>query len=149
NVGGPRVAPGTGYIGRAVAAAFQSPFAVGGARGHDPHHTGPVDTVYLGCWRREVFDRIGFFDPELIRHQDDGFNLRLSQAGGLIWQSPRIQSWYHPRASLRSLWRQYVQYGYWKVRVIQKHGVPASARLLVPAAFFLTVLPLPFAALSW
>ena len=104
NVGGPWVAQGTGYMGRAVAAAFQSPFAVGGARGHNPHHIGPVDTVYLGCWPREVFDRIGFFDEELVRNQDDEFNLRLSRAGGLIWQSPRIKSWYHPCASLRSFW---------------------------------------------
>jgi succinoglycan biosynthesis protein ExoA len=149
NVGGPWVAQGTGYMGRAVAAAFQSPFAVGGARGHNPHHIGPVDTVYLGCWPREVFDRIGFFDEELVRNQDDEFNLRLSRAGGLIWQSPRIKSWYHPRASLRSLWRQYTQYGYWKVRVIQKHGLPASVRHLVPAAFVLTMLILPIIALIW
>jgi succinoglycan biosynthesis protein ExoA len=149
NVGGPWVAQGTGYIGRAIAAAFQSPFAVGGAWGHDPHHTGPVDTVYLGCWPREVFDRIGFFDEELVRNQDDEFNLRLSRAGGLIWQSPRIKSWYHPRESLRSLWRQYAQYGYWKVRVIQKHYLPASVRHLVPAAFVLTMLMLPIVALFW
>jgi succinoglycan biosynthesis protein ExoA len=149
NVGGPWVAQGTGYMGRAVAAAFQSPFAVGGARGHNPHHIGPVDTVYLGCWPREVFDRIGFFDEELVRNQDDEFNLRLSRAGGLIWQSPRIKSWYHPRASLRSLWRQYAQYGYWKVRVIQKHSLPASVRHLVPAAFVLTMLMLPILALIW
>src|SRR5215475_1825409 len=149
NVGGPWVAQGTGYIGRAVAAAFQSPFAVGGARGHNPHYTGPVDTVYLECWPREVFDRIGFFDEELVRNQDDEFNLRLSRAGGLIWQSPRIKSWYHPRASLRSLWRQYAQYGYWKVRVIQKHGWPASVRHLVPAAFVLTMLTLPIATFFW
>jgi len=149
NVGGPWVAQGMGYMGRAVAAAFQSPFAVGGARGHNPHHIGPVDTVYLGCWPREVFDRIGFFDEELVRNQDDEFNLRLSRAGGLIWQSPRIKSWYHPRASLRSLWRQYAQYGYWKVRVIQKHGLPASVRHLVPAAFVLTMLTLPILALIW
>jgi glycosyltransferase involved in cell wall biosynthesis len=149
NVGGPWVAQGTGYMGRAVAAAFQSPFAVGGAQGHNPHHTGPVDTVYLGCWPREVFDRIGFFDEELVRNQDDEFNLRLSRAGGLIWQSPRIKSWYHPRASLWSLWRQYAQYGYWKVRVIQKHGLPASVRHLVPVAFVLTMLTLPIAALVW
>jgi glycosyltransferase involved in cell wall biosynthesis len=149
NVGGPWVARGTGYLGRAVAAAFQSPFAVGGARGHNPHHNGPVDTVYLGCWRREVFERIGFFDEELVRNQDDEFNLRLSRAGGLIWQSPRIKSWYQPRASLRALWRQYAQYGYWKVRVIQKHGWPASVRHLVPAAFVLSMLTLPLVALVW
>jgi succinoglycan biosynthesis protein ExoA len=149
NVGGPGVAQGTGYIGRAVAAAFQSPFAVGGARWHNPHYTGPVDTVHLGCWRREVFDRLGFFDEELVRNEDDEFNLRLSRAGGLIWQSPRIKSWYHPRASLRSLWRQYMQYGYWKVRVIQKHCLPASVRHLVPAAFVCTMLMLPIIGLVW
>jgi succinoglycan biosynthesis protein ExoA len=149
NVGGPWVAHGTGYIGRAVAAVFQSPFAVGGARGHNPHYTGPVDTVYLGCWPREVFERIGFFDEELVRNQDDEFNLRLQRAGGLLWQSPRIKSWYHARASLRALWRQYAQYGYWKVRVIQKHRLPASVRHLVPAAFVVTMLTLPLAALCW
>src|SRR5205823_12095039 len=131
NVGGPWIAKGEGRIGKAIAAAFQSSFANGCARGHDPNHSGLVDTVYLGCWRREIFDRIGFFDEELVRNQDDEFNLRLSRAGGLIWQSPRIKSWYHPRASLRSLWRQYAQYGYWKVRVIQKHGLPASMRHVV------------------
>jgi GT2 family glycosyltransferase len=89
------------------------------------------------------------FDEALMRSEDDEFNLRLSRAGGLIWQSPRIKSWYHPRASLRSLWRQYVQYGYWKVRVIQKHSLPASIRHLVPAAFVVTMLTLPLAALFW
>ena len=84
-----------------------------------------------------------------MRNQDDEFNLRLSRAGGLIWQSPRIKSWYHPRASLRSLWRQYAQYGYWKVAVIQKYSLPASVRHLVPAAFVLTMLTLPIAALFW
>lgn len=61
NVGGPWVAHGQGLVGQAVAAAFHSPFAVGGARGHDSRYEGIVDTVYLGCWPREVFDRIGFF----------------------------------------------------------------------------------------
>jgi succinoglycan biosynthesis protein ExoA len=84
-----------------------------------------------------------------VRNEDDEFNLRLSRAGGLIWQSPRIKSWYHPRASLRALWRQYAQYGYWKVRVIQKHRLPASVRHLVPAAFVLTMLTLPLVGLLW
>src|SRR5262245_17277648 len=76
------VAQGTGYIGWAVAGAFQSPFAVGGAQWHNPYYTAPVDTVHLGCWPRDVFDRIGFFDEELVRNQDDEFNLWLSRAGG-------------------------------------------------------------------
>ncbi len=149
NVGGPWVAKGKGYVSRAIAAAFRSPFASGGARGHDPGYEGVLDTVYLGCWPREIFDRIGFFDEELVRNQDDEFDLRLVRAGGKIWQSPRIRSWYRPRSSLRALFRQYVQYGYWKVRVIQKHKIPASARHLVPGGFVLSLIMLPLAALWW
>jgi succinoglycan biosynthesis protein ExoA len=149
NVGGPWRAKGHGLIGGAIAAAFNSPFAVGGARGHDASYEGIVDTVYLGCWPREVFDRIGLFDEELVRNQDDEFNLRLTRAGGTIWQSPRIRSWYQPRASLRALFRQYSQYGYWKVRVIQKHRIPASVRHIVPGVFVLLLCTLPLLGLEW
>lgn len=142
NVGGPWIAAGHGYVGRAVAVVFRSRFGSGGARAHDPQYEGPVDTVYLGCWRREVFDRIGGFDEELVRNQDDELNLRLKRGGGTIWQSPRIRSWYSPRGSFRQLFRQYMQYGYWKVRVIQKHRLPASWRHVVPGLFVLTMLVL-------
>jgi glycosyltransferase involved in cell wall biosynthesis len=145
NVGGPWVAKGDGLIGQAIAAAFQAPFAVGNSRGHDPCYEGVVDTVYLGCWRRKAFDRFGLFDEELVRNQDDEFNLRIWRAGGRVWQSPSIKSWYKPRESLFALVQQYMQYGYWKVRVIQKHSLPASLRHLVPACFVLSLIALPFA----
>ena len=146
NVGGPWLGRGTGIIGRAIAAAFQSPFSFGETRGHNPTYEGVVDTVYLGCWPRHVFDRIGGFDEELVRNQDDEFNLRLTRAGGKIWQSPRIRSWYRPRGSIRTLFQQYMQYGYWKVRVIQKHKIPASVRHLVPGLFVLSLVVLAVAA---
>jgi succinoglycan biosynthesis protein ExoA len=149
NVGGPWVAKGKGLMGRAIAAAFQSSFAVGGARGHDANYEGSLDTVYLGCWPREVFDRIGLFDEELVRNQDDEFNLRLARAGGKIWQSPRIRSWYSPRGSLGELLRQQMQYGYWKVRVIQKHRMPASVRHLIPALFVISMFLLPVLSPWW
>jgi Glycosyltransferases, probably involved in cell wall biogenesis len=149
NVGGPWVARGQGLIGRAISAAFESPFCAGGARGHDPNYSGPVDTVYLGCWRREVFAKVGLFDEELVRNQDDEFNLRLTRAGGKIWQSAKIKSWYTPRDSVAALFRQYVQYGYWKVRVIQKHKAPASLRHLVPGTFVLLIIILPMIGLAW
>jgi glycosyltransferase involved in cell wall biosynthesis len=147
NVGGPWVARGDGLVGSAIAAAFESSFGSGGARGHDADYSGLVDTVYLGCWPRDIFDRIGFFDEELVRNQDDEFNFRLKLAGGKIWQSPRIKSWYKPRASLRALFKQYMQYGYWKIRVIQKHKIPASPRHLVPGGFVLLMLILPLISL--
>lgn len=149
NVGGPAQTKGQGYTQSAICAAFHSPFAVGGARFHDTEYEGYVDTVPYGCWPREVFQRIGLFDEELVRNQDDEFNLRLTRAGGRIWQSPRIKSWYRPRGSLTALWRQYAQYGYWKVRVIQKHRLPASVRHLVPGGFVLAVMTVPPLSLVW
>jgi glycosyltransferase involved in cell wall biosynthesis len=142
NVGGPWQAVGKGLRQEAIALAFQSPFSSGGAASHALDHEGPVDSVYLGCWRRETLIRLGLFDPELVRNQDDELNLRIVRGGGMVWQSPRIRSWYAPRASFGALFRQYRQYGYWKVRVIQKHRLPASPRHLVPAAFLLTLLAL-------
>jgi succinoglycan biosynthesis protein ExoA len=142
NVGGACIAVQTGYVGRAIAAAFHSPFAVGGAQWHQPGYEGYVDTVHLGCWRREVLEQAGGFDETLVRNQDDELNLRLTRNGGKIWQSPEIVSWYHPRSSLAALFRQYFQYGFWKVAVIRKHGQPASWRHLVPGVFVLANLVL-------
>ena len=139
NVGGPWIAQGRGYLGHAIAAAFQSPFAVGSVRGHNPNYEGYVDTVYLGCWRRATFDRVGYFDEDLVRNQDDEHNLRIIRGGGRIWQSLKIRSWYLSRDTLRTLFTQYGQYGYWKVRVIQKHRMPGAWRHVVPGGALLVV----------
>jgi hypothetical protein len=93
----------------------------------------------LGAYRRELFDRVGLFDEELIRNQDDEFNFRLIRAGGKIRLDPTIRSVYYSRSTLRGLWKQYFEYGFWKVRVIQKHKRPASWRHLVPAALVLAL----------
>jgi len=145
NVGGPWIAQADSYVGEAIAAAFQSRFAAGGARSHVAHYEGEVETVYLGCWRKEVFQRFGGFDEALARNQDDEHNLRIIRGGGRIWQSPNIRSWYQSRTSLKRLFTQYLQYGYWKVQVIRKHGRPASLRHLVPGAFVLVLLLLGLA----
>jgi glycosyltransferase involved in cell wall biosynthesis len=139
NVGGPartRPEPGEAWAS-AIAAAYHSPFAVGGARFHDEKYEGSVDTVTYGCWPRETFERFGLFDELLVRNQDDEHNLRITRGGGVVWQSPSIRSWYSPRTGLAGLVRQYAQYGYWKVRVIRKHRIPASLRHVVPPLFVL------------
>jgi glycosyltransferase involved in cell wall biosynthesis len=135
NVGGPMRTTATTYKERAIQAVFHSPFAVGGARSHNPSFNGYVDTVIYGCWKKNVFERVGDFDEELVRNQDDEHNLRLVRNGGKVYQSPTIRSWYHVRDSLRALVRQYMQYGYWKVLVIRKHHLPASIRHVIPALF--------------
>ena len=147
NVGGCMNPVGEGVFGQAVALATSTPFGVGGGRFHYSDREESVDTVYMGAWRREVFDRIGYFDEELVRNQDDEFNFRLIQAGGKIWLDPSIRSVYYSRASLRRLWHQYFQYALYKVRVIQKRGAVPSWRHLVPAAFALALLGSLFLAL--
>ncbi|PYV18631.1 MAG: glycosyltransferase family 2 protein [Acidobacteria bacterium] len=135
NVGGPARTRARGVVGRAIAAAYHSPFSSGGARFHDDGYEGWVDTVPYGCWKKETLLRLGLFDEALVRNQDDELNLRITRSGGRIWQAPSIRSWYWPRTSLGKLFQQYMQYGYWKVAVIRKHRLPASWRHLVPAAF--------------
>jgi hypothetical protein len=136
NVGGPARTRTQGTRARAFAAAYHSRFSTG-ARFHDERYEGWVDTVPYGCWRKETLERLGLFDETLVRNQDDELNLRLIRAGGKIWQSPDIVSWYSPRASLSALFLQYFQYGFWKAAVVRKHRLPGSWRHLVPVSFVL------------
>ena len=150
NVGGSVIfEAANGPLQQAIAAAHHSPFSTGGARWHNPDYVGPAATVFGGFYKREVFDRIGLFDEELVRNQDDELNLRLTRSGGSIWHSPRIKSWYSPRASLKNLFLQQMQFGYWRVRVTQKHRLPASLRQWVPGIFLMALLLLPLMAVFW
>jgi glycosyltransferase involved in cell wall biosynthesis len=135
NVGGPARTKASGLTQRAVAAAYHSRFSTGGAKFHDENYEGYVDTVPYGCWKKSVLQEAGLFDETFVRNQDDELNLRLVRRGGRIWQSPSIVSWYRPRNSFAKLFRQYFQYGFWKVEVIRKHRIPASWRHIVPGMF--------------
>jgi glycosyltransferase involved in cell wall biosynthesis len=146
NVGGRMTASGKGAFGRAVAAATSSRFGVGGARFHYSTREEWVDTVYLGAWRREIFDVVGGFDEELVRDQDDEFNYRLRAKGGRILLSPHVRSVYTVRGTARSLWRQYFQYGFWKVRVLQKHPRQMRPRQFAPPLLVGTLMLLAFGA---
>lgn len=149
NVGGPMRTRAETFREKAIRAVFHSTWAVGGARSHQTDYEGYVDTVIYGCWKKSVFDRIGLFDEELVRNQDDEHNLRLIRAGGKIYQSPRIRSWYCVRGSLTALFRQYMQYGYWKVLVIRKHQTAASLRHVVPGAFVGALCILTLLGIFW
>jgi glycosyltransferase involved in cell wall biosynthesis len=149
-VGGPMTTIGENRVARAISMAQSSWFGVGGVAFRTGRKEGCyVDTVAFGGYLREVFSRIGGFDEELVRNQDDEFNLRLTRSGGKIWLDPAIRSVYYSRAGFPSLWRQYFQYGFYKVRVMQKHRTVAAWRHLVPALFVSGLaLSLFFAAVS-
>ena len=120
---------------QAIATATSSPFGVGDATHNYRATSGWVETAFPGLWPRWVFERVGLFDPELVRNQDDELSFRIREAGGGIWFEPQIVVDYVPRGSYRALFSQYRQYAMWKVRVFQKHPAAARPRHVVPAAW--------------
>ncbi len=135
NVGGPMIAKGKTPIQNVIAAAYHSPFALGGGKFHDENYEGYADTVYLGAFRRETLLKLGLYDERLPCNEDDDLNFRLVESGGKIFITPKIKSVYYPRASYTALFKQYFRYGFWKVAVIKKHKKPARLSHLVPATF--------------
>ena len=138
NVGGVLVTlPVNGKpLARALAVGLSHPFGVGNSYFRIGAATRRlVDTVPFGCYRRAVFDRIGMFDPELIRNQDDELNARLLKRGGRIMLIPEVVSYYYARGSLRQVGRMFYQYGYFKPLAAWKVGQVMTVRQLVPALF--------------
>ncbi|MEG1416490.1 MAG: glycosyltransferase family 2 protein [Clostridium sp.] len=134
-VGGRIINISENNLSEAISLAMGSPFGVGNALFRYSDKEEFVDTVAFGAYKKEVFDKIGLFDEEFVRNQDDELNFRVSKAGFKMLLAPCIESHYYTRGSLSKLWRQYYQYGFWKVRVIQKHKKPASIRHLIPLIF--------------
>lgn len=139
-VGGTIETIGADRVSRAISYAMSSPFGVGNALFRFTKKEQYVDTVAFGAYRREVFESVGLFDEMLVRNQDAEFNYRVVTGGYKIYLNPAIKSFYYSRSSLRRLWSQYHQYGYWKTRVIRKHRKPQSVRQLIPVTFLLTLL---------
>jgi cellulose synthase/poly-beta-1,6-N-acetylglucosamine synthase-like glycosyltransferase len=138
NVGGVWVTvPGSNtLVARSIALVLSHRFGVGNAY----YRTGVkevkyVDTVPFGCFRKDIFDRIGLYDEEMLRNEDDEFNNRLIKKGGKILLVPNIISYYHSRDSLKKLWRMGYQYGYFKPLVFIKAGKVSTFRQLVPPVF--------------
>jgi glycosyltransferase involved in cell wall biosynthesis len=139
-VGGPMRPQGTTSIGQAMAAALQSPFGVGDSLFHFEGGARDADSVYLGVYRRSVFDRIGSYNVALLRTEDDDLNARVRAVGMRIRLDPRLGSTYRCRDSLGAVWRQYFGYGYWKVALGSIRSGALRARHLVPALFVVAVL---------
>lgn len=95
-----------------------------------------VDTVFGGCYRKELFNKIGFFNENLINTQDMEFNLRLRKSGGKILLVPEIKSYYYALSDFKSFCRHNFRNGLWAVYPLKfVQHIPVSVRHLVPLAF--------------
>jgi succinoglycan biosynthesis protein ExoA len=126
NVGGAMDPVGTTWLGKAIAAAGKSAFAVPTAF-HVSRKPQITDTVYLGAWPRCVFDKLGGYNEGVGVNEDYELNYRIRASGGLIYFVPSIHSAYYGRQTLGALAKQYFRYGRSKVKTLREH--PRSVRL--------------------
>ena len=140
--GGPILSDGKSCFGKAVAAAMSHPVGIGNAKHRYPEYEGYAEGACFPMFRKEIFSQVGLYDESLVRNQDDDFNFRIAKAGGRVFISPRAWCRYFVRESPRLLFRQYFQYGFWRVAVLRKHKLPASFRQVMPVIFFLLMLAL-------
>lgn len=123
-------------ICRAIAHAMSSPFGMGNSHfrvGTD--HEMWVDTVPFGCFHRDIFDKIGYFDEELVRNQDDEFNGRIIRHGGKILLLPQVVVDYFARDSISKTAKMFYQYGLFKPLVNKKLQKPTTLRQFFPPLF--------------
>lgn len=135
---------------QAIAIALGHPFGVGNShfRIGSPKARF-VDTVPFGCFRRELFTKLGMFDEELVRNQDDEFNYRIVSRGGKIRLQPDVVCYYYARGSLAQLARMFYQYGVFKPLVARKVGKIMTLRQLVPAGFLTALAGAAVAGIFW
>lgn len=135
-VGGPMESIGETPIAKAIAIGMSLPFGVGNSAFRTTSGKSMlVDTVPFPAYTRQIIECAGLYDEELVRNQDDEYNYRIRELGGKIFLADDVRSTYFSRTSLKRLWMQYYQYGYFKVRVLQKHPRQMSLRQFVPPVF--------------
>jgi succinoglycan biosynthesis protein ExoA len=146
NVGGAQRAKAKTFFQRALCAALDSPLGVGGAQYRSDTAEGFVDTVFLGAFRRRVFETVGLWDPGAITNEDAELNQRILETGGQIYLSRDIVVHYFPRDSFKALATQYYRYGRGRARTLLKLGRfprlrPILPFLMVTGATALLVIP--------
>jgi len=142
-VGGPMIKKGITDFQKAAAYVTSSPFGIGDSKIHRSNYNGESDHVYLGAWKRKLFDEIGYFDENLIRNQDDEFHYRAKSLGKKIYLSSTIKSEYLPRKNFKSIFKQYFQYGLYKPLVLKKIRSEIKLRHLIPLFFLIYIILTP------
>jgi len=128
-------------VAKSIAFASSSIFGAGDAYYRRGYSGEPrwVDTVFGGCYKKEVFDKIGLFNENLLRSQDMEFNLRLRKAGGKILLVPDIVSYYYPKSNLKDFFLHNFEDGIWAICPLKFIRMPLKLRHYIPLFFVLTL----------
>ncbi len=140
NVGGVQQPIADSPMQEAIGLAMCHPFGVGDAQFRIGRKSGFVDTVYLGSFRREVFDRVGLFDDAVpVLSEDSDLNQRIRDHGGTVYLNAEIRAGYYPRDTLAGLIALYGRYGVARAGNVLKHRKMTSWRQAVPPLFVLAL----------
>lgn len=134
---------------QSIAAVLSSSFGMGNSHfriGTDKEME--VDTVPFGCFHRRIFDKVGLYDEDLVRNQDDELNARIIKAGGKIYLIPQLVCEYYARDTAKKVYRMFYQYGMFKPLVNKKLGGPATVRQFFPLCFVAGLLTGPVLCLA-
>jgi glycosyltransferase involved in cell wall biosynthesis len=139
NVGGVIVAQprDNTAFGRAITLALAHRFGNGGSKFRMPvAEAAWADTVFGGCYRKDVFKKIGLFNEDLVRGQDFEFNVRLHRAGLRTLLVPNVRSTYFARSRPLDFLKHNWANGVWAILPFRYSDVvPVSFRHLVPMLF--------------
>lgn len=137
--------------GKAISRCMSSKFGVGNTAFRTIKKRNYVDSVAFAVYDRKIFDQVGLLDEELVRNQDDEFHYRLNKNGFRILLLPELEVTYYVRNSIKKLFSQYYQYGYYKPLVFMKVSSGVRLRHLIPSLFvtYMATLPLMFFFTWW
>ena len=129
-------------VAKSIAFASSSIFGAGDAYYRSGYSGQPkwVDTVFGGCYKREVFEKIGLFNENLKRSQDMEFNLRLKKAGGKILLVPDIIAYYYPKSNFKEFFVHNFKDGIWAIYPLKFVKIPLCLRHYIPFIFILSLL---------
>lgn len=143
NVGGVAVTKANGFIGTAISKMLSTKFGVGGSDFRTGEGNKYVDTVPFGAFRREVFEKVGLFNPKLLRSEDNDMNSRIRESGGKIWLSEDIRFEYFCRDTIKGILKMALQNGNALFRTLKENPKAMSVRHFIPFLFTISLIIMP------
>ncbi len=101
-----------------------------------------VDTVPFGCFRKSIFEKVGFYNEKLTRNQDIELNERIRKSGGKIYLLPDLQIKYKARSTYSALAKNNFGNGLWNILTLYytRNLSALSFRHFVPLLFVLSLI---------
>jgi len=136
-VGGVLETKARGFWGQIIKVALSSRVGVGNSGFRTASKSDYSDTAVYALYRKEIFQKVGFFNEKLVRHQDNDMHQRIKKAGGKFYMNVEMSADYYARDSIKKLLRQMYLIGYYLPDVMKDGAV--GMRHMAPFGFYFTL----------